>query len=175
MARRARNFSDFFQSFRDGKWQHAGAVPAEFVINFLKAMNQVCHFSPRKRAAGGGAKMRAATERPAGVDEAISASRLEHRARPIADIGQTFPARGAEGPGGDRGFALGQIRCAPGELEVATFLASQAIAFDRARVQFCVNSADGGEGGLGVQASLHFANGASAMAWPAIHPVAQAA
>ena len=115
------------------------------------------------------------------VDETIAAGEIEERTCPRRILGQLRPADGADCPGCQQRFALGKIRRAAGELEMAAFLYAHAIPLDRTQRKVGVNRAYFIQGALDVRirnaGAVHRgkAGSLSAIACPAIQPVVHAA
>lgn len=129
----------FFQRARDGSLDFSRAVAAQFSIHSLQTPDEVEHFFARMRSAGGIAKMRAAAERPVSVNQAATGLAFEQRAGAVGGFGK-FPAPGgAKAPGGDERLAFGELRRQAGELELATFGARPAGAFQRPLCQFRID------------------------------------
>ena len=85
--------------------------------------------------------MGAATEGAVLVNHA-GAVVAQHGARTVVAFGHNFASRGAQGPRGQDGFASGELRRAPSELELAAFGAADAGALNGAALQLAVNGAD---------------------------------
>ena len=90
--------------------------------------------------------MRAAAERPVGVDHALAGLALEQWTCAVVGFGEFLAASGAETFGGDEGFAFGEVRREAGEVKLATFGARDAIARDRSLSQFGIHRPDFSEG-----------------------------
>ena len=60
---------NFTQRVGDRRLDFSWSIAAQLLIHGLKPANQIQHRFARIGSAGGGAKMRAATERPVGVNQ----------------------------------------------------------------------------------------------------------
>jgi hypothetical protein len=84
--------------------------------------------------------MGAAAKGPIGVNQAFAAGSLQHGTGSIRIIRQTFPAGGAPGLSGKERFPLREIRCQPGQLKLAAFAPTDAVAFNRTLPKLGIDS-----------------------------------
>ncbi len=122
-------------------------------MNGFQTADQVKHVTPRIGTTGGGAEMRAAAKRAIFVDATSSRSWVQQRTRAIGGGGgQTFPARGSHGAGGDHGFAFGQHRHPARDPELTATGALHTAPFRCTASQIAVNGLyrlQGGGGAVG--------------------------
>jgi hypothetical protein len=111
--------------------QRARTVSVKRKIDIFQAPNQAKDFPTRDGSAGSGAKVRAATERPIFVDQAVASILLKHWARAISIFRERFSAGCAKGHGRDDRLAFRQIRSASSQFEMTAFRFSHAIPLDR--------------------------------------------
>jgi hypothetical protein len=101
-------------------------------VDFLEAVDEVEDMGAGIHAAGGLAEVRAAAEGAGVVDETAGGSGVEKGAGAVFTDGEGFSACGAEGFGGDEGFAAREVGDFSGELELAAPGAEGALALEGA-------------------------------------------
>jgi hypothetical protein len=79
----------------DGILQMPRTVSIQGKIDIFEAPDEIEDFAARDRSTGGSAKVRAATEWPILVDQAVACFLLKHWARSISIFGKRFSAGGA--------------------------------------------------------------------------------
>ena len=86
--------------------------------------------------------MRAAAERPVGVNQTASGLAFKQRTDTIGEFWQFLAPRGAKTFGSDECLAFGKLRRQPGELKLTALGARLARAFQRPLCQFRINRPD---------------------------------
>lgn len=132
----------------EGRGESVRSVPAELGIDLLETTNEVEDFFSIPRTASGLAKVSAATERAGGIDKALLGLGLKERAGAVGGCGQMLTSGGAKSLGGDEGFPASQEGCFSGQLEVATFASTQALANGGSLGEVLVDGADAGKDGF---------------------------
>lgn len=126
--------------------ESARAVSAESGIDGFEASDEIDDISPGVRAAGGTAKVGAASERPVLVDHAAGGAGIQQWTGSVGGLAHGSASGGAEGLGGKKGLPLCQERDLAGLSEAAATGAQAAVPGEIARAMVFVDGPNGGEG-----------------------------
>lgn len=139
---------EFNQRGGNGSLNFSRAIAAQFFIHIFQTPDQVENFPARIRAAGGGAKMRAAAERSVGVNQTAAGLALEERTCAVSGRWHFLASRRAKAFGRDERLAFGELRREAGKLKLATFRARLTKAFPFPLRQVRIHCPDFVEGAL---------------------------
>lgn len=120
-------------------------IAAQLGVDHFEAANEIEHIAAGVRATGRGAKVGAAAEGAAFVDQA-AAGGIQERASAILPFGETGAAGSAQRFGGDQGFSLGELRDAAREMKLAASRAAFTGTLHGPGREIGIYRADFGEG-----------------------------
>lgn len=136
------SLSYFCQRIRNRAGNFSRARATKFLIYDFEPPDEVEDVAAQVWATGGGAEMRATTERAISINHTAPGVAFEQGTRAVGGVRKLLAPGGAKGFGRDEGFAFGQVRRPAGELKATTLRAGLAIARHRALCQFCIHRPD---------------------------------